>query len=159
MISHDELKRVIRYDAETGVFVWLERIGRSVVGEKAGSKQSCGYWQIWIDGEPYLAHRLALFYVYGCWPKNDVDHINGVRTDNRLQNLREVDRGLNMQNQRRARSDNSTGFLGVVPNRKRFSAQIRTEGKTRCLGTYDTPEQAHDAYVKAKRVLHVAGQL
>jgi hypothetical protein len=159
MISHEELKRVIRYEPDTGRFVWLAKVGHSKVGSIAGSRHSRGYWQVWIAGQQYMAHRLALFYVYGCWPSHDVDHINGIRDDNRLSNLREVSRGLNMQNQRLARVDSSTGLLGVVPNRARFAAQIRTNGKTVCLGTYDTPEEAHAAYVRAKRVHHVAGEL
>jgi len=159
MLTHEKLKRVLRYEPGTGKFVWLEQIGRSKVGEVAGSRQSSGYWQIWIDGESFLAHRLALFYIYGCWPSHDVDHVNGIRLDNRAANLREVDRGQNMQNQRRARKDSATGFLGVVPNRKRFSAQIRKDKKTTCLGTYDTPEQAHEAYLAAKRRIHEFGML
>ena len=154
MIENSELKRVLSYDATSGQFIWLAKIGHSQVGELAGSRHSEGYWQVWIGGHQYMAHRLALFYVYGCWPSHDVDHINGQRDDNRLANLREVSRGQNMQNQRRPRSNNKTGFLGVVPNRKRFAAQICVAGKTTCLGTFDTPEQAHAIYVEAKRRIH-----
>ena len=159
LIEHDELMRIVAYDGATGEFRWLSKVGRGDVGAVAGSRHSRGYWQVWMFGVQYLAHRLAVFYTTGRWPEMDVDHINGNRSDNRIANLRTVTRSENMQNQRAARSNSRTGLLGVVPNRKRFAAQIRVNRKTTCLGTYDTPEQAHQAYLNAKQQLHPSGTL
>ena len=159
MIALDELKSVLLYEEETGRFIWLETRGKARKGGVAGTPHICGYVHIGIKKHNYLAHRLAVFYMTGEWPKYDVDHINGIRTDNRWANLRPASRSQNMQNQKSARSNNATGFLGVVPNKKRFGAQIRIFGKTKCLGTYDTPQQAHEAYVLAKRELHEMGTL
>lgn len=85
--------------------------------------------------------------------------INGVRSDNRWANLRMVSRSVNNQNQRRARKDNKSGLLGVRPNRARWAASIFVYGKKHHLGTYDTAEEAHAVYIKAKRGLHVGNQL
>lgn len=153
-ISHAELLRVLHYEQDTGWFIWMEKVGKSIPGTVAGYEHSRGYRALWIAGVQYLAHRLAVFYMTGVWPAEDVDHINGDRSDNRWRNLRTASRSVNMQNQRRARSDNTTGFLGVVPNRARFSAQIRVNGVTKCLGTFDTPEEAHASYMAAKIVMH-----
>ena len=159
MISLNDLKSLLLYKEDTGQFVWLETRGKAIKGSVAGTPHICGYVHIGIKKHQYLAHRLAVFYMTGYWPKYDVDHINGIRTDNRWSNLRLASRSQNMQNQKSARSNNKTGFLGVVPNRKRFSAQIRIHGKTKCLGTYDTPHQAFEAYVIAKREMHEMGTL
>ena len=108
-----------------------------------------------IDEREYSAHRLAWLYVHGAWPTGQIDHINGDRGDNRISNLRDVTPALNTQNQRRAaRSNKSSGLLGVTANRGRWLAQISIGGKSRNLGRYATPEEAHAVYVAAKRVLH-----
>ena len=95
----------------------------------------------------------------GTWPNLQIDHINGVKDDCRWSNLREVDGFLNMQNQRRPMRDNKVGFLGVVRTGRRFRASIGAGGKHRGLGTFDTPELAHAAYIAAKRKLHPGGTL
>jgi ribosome biogenesis SPOUT family RNA methylase Rps3 len=91
------------------------------------------------------------------WPKHTIDHINGVRTDNRIGNLRDVTQQKNSENMRRPQKRTISGFLGVhVQRRKtvRYLAQIVTDGKLRHLGSYDTAEDAHAAYLEAKRRLH-----
>ncbi|WP_230878255.1 HNH endonuclease signature motif containing protein [Burkholderia sp. 9779_493] len=113
--------------------------------------------RITIDGIRMYAHRLAWFYVYGEWPSGDIDHIDGVRTNNAINNLRDVPRGVNMQNQRRARSNNRTsGLLGVTwhARRYRWCAQIQVDGKRKGIGYFDDAETAHQAYLDAKRKLH-----
>ena len=90
----------------------------------------------------------------GEWPDGYIDHGNGVRTDNRWANLRAGDRSFNMQNQRRARRDNTTGWLGVSRVKSRFEAAIQVRGRRFRLGRFDTPEAAHAAYLTAKRKLH-----
>jgi hypothetical protein len=94
----------------------------------------------------------------GAWPLFEIDHRNGIGTDNRWKNLRDGTRSFNIQNQRRARSDNKTGFLGVhrsgKKERKGFVAKIQLDGKQRYLGVFSTAEAAHAAYLAAKRRIH-----
>lgn len=101
-----------------------------------------------------MAHRLAWQYATGDVPAADIDHINGVKNDNRLANLRPATRAQNMQNQRRARSDNATGILGVGCVRGRWKSQIQSDGIRMHLGTFDTAEHARSAYLDAKAARH-----
>lgn len=102
-----------------------------------------------------MAHRLAWLYVYGEWPNGDIDHIDGDRLNNRIANLRDVSRRVNLENQRRPKACNKSGFLGVKTFRdQRFQARIQVRGVQLHLGTFDTPHEAHAAYVAAKRNLH-----
>lgn len=159
-LTLERLKQVVRYEPDTGLFYWVSRPSNRIhVGDRAGLAAPVGYWSIAIDGARYLAHRLAWLYVTGHWPKDEVDHLNGDGTDNRWSNLREAHRVLNAQNMRRAKRDNSTGYLGVREMRSRFQANIKAGGRIQNLGTYDTPEQAHAAYLVAKRRLHEGNTL
>lgn len=151
------LRELFHYDPETGVFTRLvTRSARAKAGMKAGSINDQGYLLIMIDGRVHSAHRLAWFYMHGEFPQGDIDHMNGVRSDNRLGNLRHGNRSFNMQNERRARASGSSGFLGVTWSRKdkKWVAQIMLSGKHIYLGGYDSPEVAHAAYLEAKRRLH-----
>jgi hypothetical protein len=150
-----ELRRVLSYDPNTGIFLWKVALSNSTrVGEQAGSPGSTGHLSIWVHRRIFKAHRLAWLYVYGEWPKLDIDHINGVRLDNRISNLRDVPRVINVQNIRNARKDNSTGYLGVSPNGSGFRAEIGVNRKKVCLGTFKTPQEAHAAYLQAKQIHH-----
>lgn len=99
-LSHSLLKEILSYDEETGVFAWAKSRGNQYTrkGMIAGSIDSSGHRQIEINGKAYAAHRLAWFYVNGNWPEKQIDHINRVRDDNRILNLRDVDSSANMQN-------------------------------------------------------------
>ena len=159
-MSIDDLRRLLAYDPTTGQFRWLcDRQGHVRAGDMAGCvNHSVGYIYIGLgQRRRFAAHRLAWALVHGEWPKSEIDHINGERTDNRIENLRVVTTSENRQNQRRGRG--RLGLLGVRRNGKRFSAIIGVNYKTHCLGTFDTPEEAHAAYVTAKRQLHPAGTL
>jgi hypothetical protein len=90
----------------------------------------------------------------GEWPVSDVDHINGDPMDNSWRNLRQVSEHENLQNQRRPHSCNRCGLLGVSKKPYGWQARIRIDGKSKHLGTFDTPEKAHAAYVAAKRLHH-----
>jgi len=148
------LRELLFYDSETGIFTWLvKRPGWLKVGDGAGYLLE-GYRVISLHGRQYKAHRLAWLYMTGSWPEEEIDHKNGKRADNRWSNLRLATRSLNKQNMRKARSDNQVGLLGVSPNRKNFQAEIRLNGRGYYLGTFRTPEAAHAAYLRAKRVLH-----
>ena len=154
-ITQRQLEKILRYSPETGVFVWVMKPNRRIrIGGIAGWLEENGYVRIEICKCRYYAHRLAWLYMTGEWPKEQIDHINGVRSDNRWANLREATRFINAQNQRNPRADNVTGFLGVLPWRNSFQARIGLRGKSHYLGTYHTAEQAHEAYLQAKRRLH-----
>lgn len=157
-LTQERLKQALNYSAETGVFVWHSpNTNRLRVGAIAGTEAG-GYRQIRVDYVIYKAHRLAWFYVYGVWPQNHIDHINGDPSDNRIVNLRDVTNAENGQNIRRAHHDSRSGLLGASwDKRKRiWVAQICTNGKRRTIGGYATAEQAHEAYLKAKREVHAA---
>lgn len=156
-LTVERLKELLHYEPETGVFTWRVKTNKSRnwVGKRAGcANVSTGYVMIGIDGHDIRAHRLAWFYMTGEWPANEVDHRNTDKGDNRWDNLRQATTRLNGENKRRANRNSKTGFLGVSPHRNRFMARIKVNGKHKCLGTFDTPEQAHAAYVATKRQLH-----
>jgi hypothetical protein len=116
-----------------------------------------GYMQVKIAGVSYLMHR-----VIWCMFNDNidvnlyVDHMNGVRDDNRIDNLRVVDCVSNMQNRRKAQVNSGTGLIGscVHKGTGRYEAQISHYGNKIYIGLYDTPEEAHQAYLKKKRELH-----
>jgi hypothetical protein len=93
---------------------------------------------------------------YGSWPANTIDHINGIKTDNRIENLRDVTAAVNKQNMRAARSDSRSGLIGAIwqEDRKSWKAEIAVGGKKKMLGRFKTAEAAHEAYVLAKRTVH-----
>lgn len=152
-LTQDRLKQLLAYDAQTGVFTWLQpcsRFSQIKPGNAAGCVHARGYVHIKVEGRAYKAHRLAWLYTYGRWPQPSVDHINRVKTDNRIVNLREVDQLANMQNKSLYRR-NKTGFPGVscLPS-GRYVAQLQVAKKNQYLGVYDTPELASEAYYRAK---------
>lgn len=155
ILDQTGLKDQLSYDPETGVFTWAQtRPGTAKKGTHAGCKNREGYVQIMVRGKYHAAHRLAWLYVYGEWPVLQVDHINGNPNDNRIANLRLVSASENAQNKRKARSDNSSGFLGVTAHYGKWRAQISVMGERHHLGNFSTPEEAHAAYVEAKRRIH-----
>lgn len=159
--SLDTLKRYLAYNPDTGDITWTVRVnsfgGKVQPGVKAGVLREDGRIKIGFKGKEYFAHRLAWLMFYGRQPEHEIDHVNGNPSDNRIANLREVPHSVNIENQRKARADNkSCGLLGVSFNKKagKFSSQIRANGKKVHLGLFADPEEAHKAYVKAKRSLH-----
>ena len=156
-LTAGRLKSLLDYDPETGVFTRKIRTSnRITVGDVAGFLHVTGYWVIKIDGKAFKGHRLAWLYIYGCWPTHEIDHINGDPADNRIENLRDITHAHNVQNLRKARSDNASGFLGVHKVAAGWKVNIQLDHVPMKLGTYDTPEEAHQVYLEAKRLLHVA---
>ena len=157
MLTRDRLNELLICDLATGVLRWRIKTNRRImVGSVAGTINDCGYRVIRLDGQRYRAHRLIWLYAKGEWPKNDMDHINGNRDDNRLENLRDVTTAENIQNQIAAHGRNRTGRLGVTQRKNGFEARICTRGVAKSLGLFDTAEAAEAAYVEAKRIWHSA---
>ena len=155
MITKDFLHEILDYDQETGVFRWKKRTSMSIkVGDIAGRAYKVGYRVIKIKRVLYLAHRLAWLYMKGEWPNEVIDHINGVRDDNRLSNLRSVSRSVNAQNQKKATASNKAGLLGVSKKDGRYRAQITLNKKSTHIGCYDNPIDAYEACLSKKREIH-----
>lgn len=156
------LKELLRYTKRTGLFTWRVNRTRGVrAGDVAGCTTSQGYITICIAGKQYRAHRLAWLYTTGEWPKNEIDHRNGVRNDNRWRNLRDVTRLINAQNQLRPHPNNKDSkLLGVFRQNKghsRWRARICVAGKRINLGSFSTKEEASAAYTAAKQQHHNVG--
>lgn len=153
-LDADRARALFDYDPVTGILTWKVRKGNAKPGQTAGTPNDRGYLLVTVDQVIYTAHRLAWLITSGEWPEHLIDHKNGIRSDNRISNLRDKPSLFNSQNQRRAHSDSKTGFLGVSPSGRRFLAQISSDGVVKCLGYFPTPEGAHEAYLAAKRQLH-----
>lgn len=155
-LTAQTLRELLHYDPETGIFTRAVsqrgRNGRK--GCQAGGKSDSGYIRISIQNKLHQAHRLAWLYMFGVWPTGDVDHIDGDRTNNRIANLRDVSTSVNMQNQKSAQPRNISGFLGVTKHGNRFEASIKLNGINHYIGSYATPQTAHEAYLRVKRALH-----
>ena len=150
-----KIKDWIDCDVSAGMFRWRKTSGKGIAGAVGGAQGLNGYIYLGVRGRRFLAHRLVWWFAHGAWPESAVDHINGNKTDNRLENLRVVSSAGNAQNQRRATSANKLGVLGVNKTRGgRYVAHICCEGKRSNLGVFETAELAHAAYLNAKRKTH-----
>jgi hypothetical protein len=153
MLTQEKLKALFSYNARTGVFKNKTKRGsRAMPGDEAGSLMRSGYVEITVLGVRTYAHRLAWFYVHGVWPLQ-VDHVNGVRSDNRIKNLRAASAADNAQNLCK-RTRNTSGYTGAFKHRGRWRAQIKCGNVQHFLGVFDTPLEAHNAYKTAKKQLH-----
>lgn len=139
MITQQKLKELLHYSPETGIFTWKVRPANRVkVGQEAGS-YSGGYRRIRIDDKRYYGHRLAWLYMYGEFPDRQIDHINEVKDDNRIVNLREASYQLQQQNIS-SRKNNTSGIKGVYWHkvRQKWMACIVHNYKQIHLGYFDT---------------------
>jgi len=146
ILTIDRLKQMLAYNPDTGVLTWATSPKYDIaVGSKAGCYRKIdGYECVRLDGKLYLAHRIAWFYVHGAWPSHELDHVNGKRTDNHMANLRLATRVQNSGNTR-PHKDSETGFKGVSIYKRSGKFRARLRNKT--IGYFDTPEQAHAAYM------------
>lgn len=147
MITQECLKSILYYNENTGEFTWLCNNKSKKVKECiAGCIHHSGYKVIKINKKLYPAHRLVWLYVYGNLPQNQIDHINGIRNDNRIENLRDFTIRENGQN----RVEHRKGKLvGVTYNKehKKWRSQIQISGQRYHLGYYSTEIEAHNAYL------------
>lgn len=153
-LTQDNLKEFLTYNPMTGVFTWVKKPSHIVrIGQKAGAVNSAGYICIRISGTTYQAHQLAYLYMLGELKKN-LDHINGDRTDNRWENLREATLNSNAWN-RKIYKTNSTGVKGVYWNEsnKGFTASVQKD-KKRYSATFQTLEEAEDWAKALRNSLH-----
>lgn len=164
-LSPEILRTMLRYDKDSGKLFWLprskdDRVTRAwntrfANKEAFTSINSKGYYQGAIHNRVLAAHIVIWTLATGSKPTGQIDHINGVKTDNRLSNLREATASQNGQNVG-LRSTNTSGYKGVFWNKQigGWMAHIRHNGRQICLGRFGTAETAHAAYVKASLEFH-----
>lgn len=156
MLTQTELKELLAYDADKGVFYWkVHRRPQSPVGSVAGWKSGKNALRIELKGKNYLIHRLAWFYVHGTWPIQ-IDHRNGDRSDNRLCNLREANNSENQANMS-AKSNNTTGHRGISLRRKTYIVQLYKTAngqKKKVSRRFNNLESAIQFSVQQSKQLH-----
>jgi hypothetical protein len=147
-------KENLRYDELTGKLFWKTKVKNASVGDEAGCKTANGYRVVYANGVQFKGHRVVWLLYYGEWPKLRIDHINGVRDDNRICNLRDVAAYVNSQNLRTASARSTTGCLGVFKLGRKWKASIGVRGQRINLGVFQTMDEAQMVYLNAKRRLH-----
>jgi hypothetical protein len=150
-LTQERLKELLSYDPETGVFTRRVDHGKLFkAGDVAGGLRGGKYCTVGVDYHRYQMHHVVWLYVYGVWPTEEMDHINGDPFDNRLANLRPATRQENARNLRLPRH-NTSGAKGVywAKRAKKWVANIQTGGKCRYLGSFDLLESAKLAYEAA----------
>jgi hypothetical protein len=128
-LTQERLKQVIHYNPETGAAIRIDSPIKSQIGLNAGWMTNGGYRRVRIDGAEFQLHRLIFLYMTGDIPNEFVDHINGLRDDNRYTNLRLVGKAENGRNTK-IRNDNTSGHVGVARNGGSWMAYITAAGKT-----------------------------
>jgi hypothetical protein len=163
MIAQELLHKLFKYDPETGSLIWMarseidfpnprdgwKRWNVRYAGKVAFSPNTQGYLDGMIFRKMYRAHTIVWAMHRGAWPEKHIDHINGNRTDNRIENLRDVDRAENARNTR-LKSNNRSGVNGVTFRNGRWRANIRAGGHQIQIGSFDTIAEAAEARRKAE---------
>ena len=139
------------YNADTGLFYRTKNLQKPI-----GCINNRGYVVFRHKTKLYQAHRVAWYLTYKCFPDFAIDHINEVKTDNRIGNLRLATHQQNMQNQHSPYSSNTSGYRGVCwcKKKNKWLAQIAVNKKRKHIGYFNTPELAHQAYIEAKKIHH-----
>jgi hypothetical protein len=148
-ITQEDLKSLLDYNTNTGEFNWINSSCGITKGQRAGWLENNGYWRIEIKDKKYSAHRLAWLYVTGKWPTKQIDHINGIKHDNRWCNLRECTGSQNRINYG-PNKNNKLGIKGVYQQKNKFLAHIMVQGEYYHLGTYETEEEAKNIRKEAE---------
>ncbi len=153
-LTAEKLRSILNYESETGIFTWkVSNSNRVKVGAVAGSPNGHGYLCIKVLNRLYRAHRLAWLYVRGEWPKDQLDHINRDRSDNRIDNLREATNKQNLQNRSKS-STNTSGHTGIYWDKRasKWVAKIRHNQKLIHLGYFTDIEDAIAARKAAEKL-------
>ena len=151
------LKTLLILDVD-GVLWWKPRVDSNgfnerFAGEPAGTLDPNGYIYVQINGKRHAAHRIIWAMLYGYWP-DTIDHIDGVKSNNRSENLREATQAQQCQNRVKG-LNKSSKYLGVSARKNgKWLSQIRINRVLHRIGLFDTEEEAYDAYLKAKEKLH-----
>ena len=152
-ITQARLKELLHYDPDSGVFTWRQSKNNQYtrIGSEADCVSGHGYIRIMLDGTRYFAHVLAWLYVYGKYPTQVIDHINKIKSDNRIINLRDVSTSINNHNTK-ARKDNTSGQVGVNWHKRtgKWAARLCVDNKRQFLGYYDNYEDAVNIYKTEK---------
>ena len=152
-ITQQFLKEYFKYC--DGQLVWIKsRNNRVKIGQPAGTRSNSGYIQIQLKGKIYYEHRLIWLYNQGKWPKDQLDHINGVRDDNRIENLREAT--IQQNNFNKKSYGKTSAYKGVSWSKrdKKWRAAYGHKGKVYHVGLYETEIEAAGAYRRATEHLH-----
>lgn len=151
MLTQERLKEMFNYNKLTGDFIRIKPLKGNQLYGIVGSLNNDGYISISVDWKRYGAHNLVWLYHYGKFPDLQLDHINSIKTDNRLENLREVSQAENQRN-KKLHKNNKFGYHGIRygKNKKSYRASITRENTTINLGTYKTLEEAISARVQAE---------
>lgn len=173
-ISAEYARQLLDYDPETGILTWKARTpdmfkdgmrrdaeqecrrwNSKHAGKVAGGLHPRGYLTIAIEGVRYAQHRICWLIETGNWPKDGLDHKNGIRSNNQFKELREATDAQNQQNQK-LRIDSTSGFRGVSWHKKasKWTAYIHIDGNKKYLGLYTDKESAYAAYLLAKSKFH-----
>ena len=145
--SISRLQELLHVDVETGHIAWAKGRGRAGAGSEAGRKHRTGYVEVQVDGQMLKAHSIVWLFGTGDWPER-IDHINGVRDDNRLMNLREATAAANSRNRTNWRHRKLLG-AHIRPD-GRWAACIRSDGVHHFLGVFPSEEDAHARYRLAR---------
>lgn len=154
MITQERLKNLLTYERTTGLFYWKTSKGGAKKGKAAGTIMKSGYRYIGIDRRSYRAPRLAWLYIYGTFPVNEIDHIDGIKDNNGINNLRDCTRKQNSEN-KKAYKSSQTGFIGVSyrEDAKKYIARVMHNGKNYHLGYFITKDLAIKEVAKKRREL------
>lgn len=154
-MSLEEILWFFTYDKDNARLVWRNHYNKSartmLIGREAGTKHKHGYKVVRINNRDYFIHRLIYAIEHGVMPEF-IDHINGERSDNRIENLRAATKRLNGQNLPRHRVGMLVG-ASFDKSRGMWSSNIWYNGKKKFLGRYNTEEEAHQMYmIKLKEI-------
>ena len=156
--TKEYLREMFDYNPSTGDVVWKVKTSiRNKIGEKVGTLNKSGYYIVTINYKRYRLHRLIWVYIHGGVPNTmDIDHVNGVGSDNRLENLRIATRSQNNSNIGRRKSATTSKYKGVCfdKSRNKWTAQMDNLGKHHNLGRFDNEEDAYSAYCEAAKKMH-----